>query len=304
MPTEDEWVKAAYFNGTSLQTYATTDNSIPTAGIDTNYNSSLSHPWDVGSGTEELNGTFDMMGNAYEWIESLMDRGDYLSPVRGVRGGSYGSTQLTLEVSYRDYAGFQNYEGPYYGFRVASVATPNNPPVADAGDDQAIYVCIDGIAEVTLDGSDSSDIDYNELTYYWSWMIDDEIYDANGVAPIIELPVGKYIIQLIVNDGIEDSEPNEVVVTMIDSIELLDILADYIIDLGLHSRIESSLLAKIDTAIDKLEDDNDKNDKAAISSLRAFINAVKAQSGKKILQEDAGYLIETAQQAIDVSSCE
>jgi len=63
MPTEDEWVKAAYWNGTSLQAYATTDDSKPTAGFDANYDGVIGQPWEVGSGTEELNGTFDMMGN-------------------------------------------------------------------------------------------------------------------------------------------------------------------------------------------------------------------------------------------------
>ena len=50
-------------------------------------------------------------------------------------------------------------------------------------------------------------------------MIDDEIYDANGVSSTIELPVGEHVIELIVNDGIEDSEPNEVVITVIEPIE-------------------------------------------------------------------------------------
>jgi hypothetical protein len=176
----------------------------------------------------------------------------------------------------------------------------NHIPIADAGPDQTAYACIDGIAEVTLDGSDSNDIDGDQLSYYWSWMIDDQIYDANGVSPTIELPVGEHVIELIVNDGIEDSEPNEVVITVIDSIDLLDMLADDVIDLNLRRGIENGLLAKIDAAIAKLEDDNPKNDRAAVRMLRAFIRAVKAQSGKKIDENDAAELIETAQQIIDM----
>ena len=95
----------------------------------------------------------------------------------------------------------------------------NHIPIADAGDDREVYACIDSIAEVTLDGSDSNDIDGDELSYYWSWMIDDQVYDANGVNPTIELPAGGHVIELIVNDGIEDSEPNEVVITVIGPIE-------------------------------------------------------------------------------------
>jgi hypothetical protein len=88
--------------------------------------------------------------------------------------------------------------------------------------------------------------------------------------------------------------------TQLDPVELLDILACDIIDLDLHPGIENSLLAKLDAAIAKLEDGNPKNDKAAINSLQAFINAVKAQSGKKISEEDADDLIAFAQQIIDM----
>lgn len=106
-----------------------------------------------------------------------------------------------------------------YGNSKIVLARGNNKPYANAGQDQTVYVCIDEIAEVTLDGSDSNDIDGDQLSYYWSWMIDDQIYDANGVGPTIELPVGEHVIELIVNDGIEDSEPNEVVITVIEPIE-------------------------------------------------------------------------------------
>ena len=92
----------------------------------------------------------------------------------------------------------------------------NTPPVADAGPNQTAYAWIDGIADVNLDGSASYDEDGDELTYLWSWQIEPNIYEANGVNPIIELPVGEHIIELVVNDGIEDSEPNCTTVTVIE----------------------------------------------------------------------------------------
>lgn len=72
-----------------------------------------------------------------------------------------------------------------------------------------------------------------------------------------------------------------------------------IVDLGLGGGIEKSLLAKLYSAAAVLEDDNPKNDKAAINSLRAFINSVKAQRGKKITEDDADRLIEDAEVIID-----
>jgi hypothetical protein len=95
----------------------------------------------------------------------------------------------------------------------------NNQPAADAGPDQTVYAWIDGIAEVNLDGSGSYDEDGDELTYSWTWTIDANSYEINGVNPTIELPVGQHVISLIVNDGLIDSEPNEVNITVIGPIE-------------------------------------------------------------------------------------
>ena len=85
LPTEDEWYKAAYYksdgSGYSFFAYET---GIPTKGVDTNYQWAYSEPWVVGSGTEEQNGTFDMMGNVWEWNETFID-----GSLRGVRGGSF-----------------------------------------------------------------------------------------------------------------------------------------------------------------------------------------------------------------------
>jgi len=92
----------------------------------------------------------------------------------------------------------------------------NHPPVAAAGPDQTAYAWIDKMAEVTLDGSASYDDDNDELTYHWSWQIGSNIYEANGVNPVIELPVGRHTIELIVNDGTNDSEPNYTTVTAIE----------------------------------------------------------------------------------------
>ena len=121
LPTEDEWVKAAYWNGTNLQTYATTGDGLPTAGVDTNYDISIvGQPWDVGSGSQELNGTYDMMGNLYEMTESPYSDTNYgTSSTRGLRGGTFELNEGYLASSSRS-----NYwpydEESYIGFRVAS----------------------------------------------------------------------------------------------------------------------------------------------------------------------------------------
>ena len=95
----------------------------------------------------------------------------------------------------------------------------NHIPVAVAGEDQTIYAWIDGIAEVTLDGSGSFDNDGQPLTYLWNWTVDSNKFTVTEPNITIELPVGEYAIELVVNDGIDDSEPDEVIVTVVEALE-------------------------------------------------------------------------------------
>jgi len=123
LPTEDEWVKAAYWNGTNLRTYATKNGSTPIAGVYSKYSSSS--PWGVGSGSEELNGTYDMMGNVFEWTESPYDSGQYQSgSFRSLRGGSYSSYDVSALASYSRNSVNPIYDYNLVGFRVASVPEP------------------------------------------------------------------------------------------------------------------------------------------------------------------------------------
>jgi len=75
-------------------------------------------------------------------------------------------------------------------------------------------------------------------------------------------------------------------------------LESQVVDLNLQQGIENSLDAKLETVQLALDDLNANNDVAAINSLRAFINAVVAQRGKKIPEEDADALIAAAQAII------
>jgi formylglycine-generating enzyme required for sulfatase activity len=120
LPTEHEWVKAAYWNGTALQSYATLDGSIPVAGVDANY--SAAQPWQVGSGQEELNGTYDMMGNLREWMENPYTTGSYAPNANRVRRGGAFSSSTAPELSSTDRYQFGYPQNEYYdiGFRVAA----------------------------------------------------------------------------------------------------------------------------------------------------------------------------------------
>jgi formylglycine-generating enzyme required for sulfatase activity len=135
LPTEDEWVKAAYWNGTSLQTYSNASIADIVTGLPDlpdatkwNYTPSASNePWDVGSGVEELNGTFDMMGNVWEWMENPYNDSSYgTTSNRGLRGGSFDSGHIMLMSSYRSANAVPQSENDFdfVGFRVASIPEP------------------------------------------------------------------------------------------------------------------------------------------------------------------------------------
>jgi alpha-tubulin suppressor-like RCC1 family protein len=99
----------------------------------------------------------------------------------------------------------------YYGLAI----TKNEYPVAVAGPNQVAYAFINGLADVTLDGSASYDDDNDVLDYYWSWYINSNLFEAHGISPTIQLPVGEHQIELIVDDGIDLSEPDYCTVTVI-----------------------------------------------------------------------------------------
>jgi len=121
LPTEDEWYKAAYYkpDGSGYSTFANGLDTMPVVGGGWNYYDST--PWNVGTGTEEQNGTFDMMGNVWEWNETLM-HGSY----RSARSGSFYVGHLdgfTLSSSHRHYMSPDD-DWWTVGFRVARIAEP------------------------------------------------------------------------------------------------------------------------------------------------------------------------------------
>jgi hypothetical protein len=119
--------------------------------------------------------------------------------------------------------------------------------------------------------------------------------DPNFVADpnATDLDGNRRIVNGRIDMGAYEAQPD-------DPIELLGMLADDVIELVQYDGLANSLLAKIDTAIGILEDGNDKNDKAAVNSLKALINAIQAQSGEKISQEEASELIENARIIIEM----
>ncbi|MCK4827095.1 PKD domain-containing protein, partial [bacterium] len=98
---------------------------------------------------------------------------------------------------------------------VEGVENENTPPVAEAGQDDTVSVG----ATVTLDGSGSSDANDDLLSFQWSFTSKPSESSVTLSDSTIENPTfvadvnGFYDIQLIVNDGTVDSDPDTVTIT-------------------------------------------------------------------------------------------
>ena len=155
IPTEDEWLKAAYHDKTAglaatYFDYPTGTNAVPGYDITESTNSGNNANYSIGTyaigypyyrtvvGEFELSdspyGTFDQGGNVWEWNETVL-----FGSSRGLRGGSFYDLSLHLLASSRVVKDPPS-ELRDVGFRVASIPAPalqgdfNGDGAVDAAD--------------------------------------------------------------------------------------------------------------------------------------------------------------------------
>lgn len=108
-----------------------------------------------------------------------------------------------------------------------------------------------------------------------------------------------YTVTLTVTDNAGASGSDTLTITVQTPAQATPSLIDLVQTYNLQQGIENSLDAKLGAAYDSLNDLNQNNNAAALNSLQAFINAVNAQRGNQITEEQADILIQKAQEIIN-----
>lgn len=172
---------------------------------------------DTGSWTQNLD--FIRIG-AQGTTSNNADIQYHQTTVNGVLTRNYFNDQSDIDVIFPELVNNEEGQLTSYAFPPVWISEPyggssNSAPVADAGTDGNIDT---GQATI-LNGSGSSDPDSDTLTYSWSFTSVPSGSSASFVDATVENPTftpdldGTYVIQLIVNDGTENSAPDTVTKT-------------------------------------------------------------------------------------------
>jgi len=169
----------------------------------------------------------------------------------------YGDAEIMITV-----AGFSWGAETTYKCMGIGVPPTNRPPVADAGPNQTVACAynMEQGTQIALDGTSSSDPDGDPLTYTWTGPFDES--PAHGATPTVTLSPGcpeDYVITLVVNEGTEDSNPDEVVVTVQDPVIAVTYDGDTLLSTAGNPTVDANLIVSLrDIGDNVLDIDNAK----------------------------------------------
>jgi IgGFc binding protein/PKD domain len=205
-------VNNGVFSSSPSTVTITTENSPPVANAGPNQSVNVQSTVQLnGSGSTDVNG--DPLTYAWSFVsipgtsKAVLTNPNSVNPtfVTDVSGNYV--VQLIVNDGYANSAP-----------ATVTISTIYTPPVANAGPNQTITVT--GL--VQLNGSGSTDVNGNPLTYSWSFLTLPQgstatLSNANAVNPTFVADVlGTYVLQLMVNDGVQNSTPSTVTITSSD----------------------------------------------------------------------------------------
>jgi hypothetical protein len=129
-----------------------------------------------------------------------------------------------------------------------TVSTVNSAPVAEAGTGQSGPIG----TIITLDGSTSSDVDGNLLTYQWTLVSKPTsslatLTAPNSLTPSFTIDVfGDYVVQLLVHDGTTSSTPDTVTISTLNSAPIAKASTDQSAHVGETVTLDGSSSSDLD----------------------------------------------------------
>lgn len=155
---------------------------------------------------------------------------------------------------------------------------------------------LSGLEPLTVDFTSTVTGGNGPLTYSWDFGDGESLFGNTDPSHIYD--AGVYIATLTVTDQDGDVGSDSVQITVdvpvITPSQAIQNLIDTVLSMNIHPGTENSLISNLDSAIDKLTDDNPNNDSAACGQLSSFVDKVNAQDGKKLTAEQAETLRELA----------
>lgn len=148
--------------------------------------------------TTELNGT--TTDNVSSIIQITWDFGDNSTPVNGSDPALLNTTHIYSVAGVYNATLTVKFDSTLNMTETATATITvlqNLPPVANAGPDQFVEQTAPVGANVTLNGTGSSDPDNDTLTYCWNWTGG----SAQGATPTVLIPPGNTTVTLTVSDG-------------------------------------------------------------------------------------------------------
>ncbi|AZQ12783.1 PKD domain-containing protein [Shewanella khirikhana] len=125
---------------------------------------------------------------------------------------------------------------------VVVITDTDTPPVADAGAD----IKLSGTAAITLDGSQSFDVDGDSLSYSWTLVerpagSQASLYLDKTAFPLLQHDVaGQYIAELVVSDGTLESAPDRMIISDANTVPVAKPVAGAFMALGTAVRVSGS----------------------------------------------------------------
>ena len=137
-------------------------------------------------------------------------------------------------------------------------------------------------ATVIVDGSLSSDVECDPLTYAW-YLNGSVVPFATSVIATNVLPIGEHQFQLVVDDGTCVGQAT-LAIEVISPSDAVGLVIDEIYNSNLERREQRPLIASLKVAIASFDRDGAVS---GINQLNAFLNKVKAQISKDYPTESA-----------------